>query len=205
MEGVCLALAGASFALIANAVSPRGLRISRDYFHLADSPRAVATPAKPAPSGANHDSPDQLLAASLKAVGLGLIGGDEALRLFHDPRREQDLVLFIDAREEDLYAAGHIPGAFEFNHFHPEKYITAVVPACQIAQQIVVYCNGGSCDESKFAALTLRDYLPDISKTNLLIYGGGMTEWSTNGLPIELGERNSGRLLDPRPVVSHQP
>ncbi|HWH72296.1 MAG TPA: rhodanese-like domain-containing protein, partial [Candidatus Sulfotelmatobacter sp.] len=57
---------------------------------------------------------------------------------------------------------------------------------------IVVYCNGGNCEDSELAATMLRD--AGIPKDKLLVYGGGMTEWTTNGLPVELGQRKSGNL-----------
>lgn len=191
LEALGVALVGTLVAFLANGLSPRGLVLDHDYFPSAGAAR-TSHPA----SGTHTNSPTEMLAASLKSVGLELIDSNQVLRLYHDPRRDQDLLLFVDAREEDPYAAGHIPGAFEFNHFHAEKYVATVIPACQVAQQIVVYCNGGNCDESRFAALALRDYLSGVSKTNLLIYGGGMTEWATNRLPVEIGERHSGRLLD---------
>ena len=197
IEGLCVALAGSLLAFLANAVSPNGLKLSRNY-HLTDSP--ISHPPV-GDTNTHTSSPAELLAANLMAVGLRLIDSNQVVRLYNDPRREQELVLFVDAREEDHYQAGHIPGAYEFNYFHPEKYVADVIPACQIAQEIVVYCNGGSCDESKLAALALRDYLTGVSKTNLIIYGGGITEWATNHLPIELGERKSGRLADPSAAV----
>lgn len=205
LEGLWVAFVGTTVAFLANAFSPRGLTLNRDYFHLASPQPSGNAVTNHAASRPRANSPEELLAASLKAVNLNLLGSNEVLHLFHDPRREQDLVIFVDAREADHYEAGHIPGAFEFHHFHPENSLATTIPACQIAQQIVVYCNGGNCDESKFAALTLRDYLSDVSKTNLFIYGGGMTEWTTNHLPVELGERNSGRLLDPDPAAAPRP
>jgi rhodanese-related sulfurtransferase len=56
----------------------------------------------------------------------------------------------------------------------------------------VIYCNGGDCDDSESAAITLRDV--GIANPKLFIYTGGITEWTTNGLPVEIGGRNSGNL-----------
>jgi hypothetical protein len=33
-----------------------------------------------------------------------------------------------------------------------------------------------------------------IPAAKLLVYGGGITEWTANGLPIEVGARKSGQL-----------
>jgi rhodanese-related sulfurtransferase len=72
-----------------------------------------------------------------------------------------------------------------------------VLPVCQTADQIVVYCNGGGCEDSEFAAVILGN--AGIPMTRLSVYGGGLWEWATNGLPIEIGERNSGNLRKPSP------
>ena len=67
------------------------------------------------------------------------------------------------------------------------------MPVCRKAEQIVVYCNGGDCDDSETAALLLRDM--GIPNQKLFVYGGGIAEWKANGLPVETGARNSGILL----------
>jgi len=138
----------------------------------------------------------QNLEAQLRAEGLNLADSNLVARLFHDPRVQQDLVIFVDARNNEEFQQGHIPGAFLFNHYHPETYLPTVWPACQAAQQIVVYCNGGNCDESILAARILKD-LPQIGGEKLFVYAGGITEWTTNGWPVEIGERKSGNLREP--------
>ena len=122
--------------------------------------------------------------------------GSQAAQLFQDPRFKQGSIVFIDARDEQHYQEGHIPGAYEFDPYRPEKYFAAVLPVCKAAEQIVVYCNGGDCDDSESAALLLRDV--GIANQKLFVYGGGITEWTTNGLPVETGERNSGNLRNAR-------
>jgi rhodanese-related sulfurtransferase len=102
------------------------------------------------------------------------------------------LVVFVDARDDQHYQEGHVPGAYQLDHYRPEKYLAPVLLVCQTAHQIVVYCNGGDCEDSEFTAITLRD--AGILREKLLIYGGGLTEWLTNGLPVEIGPRNSGNL-----------
>jgi len=69
-----------------------------------------------------------------------------------------------------------------------------VLGACQNAEKVVVYCNGGDCEDSQFAAVTLRD--TGVPKEKLFVYPGGMAEWATNGWPIEIGARKSGVLRD---------
>jgi rhodanese-related sulfurtransferase len=196
-EGVLVAVVGAALAFAANALSSRGLQLSRDYFpgsKLTAPNPVVATDATGAPA-TKTNSPLESLSERLREDGLQLAGSNQVAQFFHDPRREQDLVIFIDARDEEHYRAGHIPGAYHFDRFHPEDYLTNVIQVCLMAQQMVFYCNGGECDDSEHAAIMLRDSI-GIPKEKLFVYGGGITEWAADGLPIELGERNSGQLTN---------
>ena len=70
-----------------------------------------------------------------------------------------------------------------------------VLPLCLNAQKIVVYCTGGACEDSEFAALMLRD--SGVPAENLYVYIGGMAEWTTNALPVEAGPRGSGQVTRP--------
>ena len=67
-----------------------------------------------------------------------------------------------------------------------------MLPPCLLAGQVVDYCTGGDCEDSEFAALTLSN--AGVPKKKLFVFGGGMTEWATNGLPVEVGKRKSGNL-----------
>jgi rhodanese-related sulfurtransferase len=195
-EGALVAVIGAVLAFAANGFSPRGLQLTRDYF-------PGARPVLPVPAGTNvagtasaqTNSPLEALATRLREHGLQLADSNQVAQLFGDPRRGRDEVIFIDARDEEHYTAGHIPGAYLFDRFRPESYLTNVVAVCLTAQQIVFYCNGGDCDDSEHAAIMLRDSM-GLAKEKVLVYGGGFNEWMTNGLPVELGARNSGQLTN---------
>jgi len=78
------------------------------------------------------------------------------------------------------------------DNYHPERYLATVYPACQPAQEIIVYCNGGNCEDSKQAAVLLSD--AGLPKEKLAVYVGGITEWEANHLPVETGQRQSGAL-----------
>lgn len=192
-----MAVIGAALAFAANALSSRGLQLTRNYF--PGTSLTLPNPAASAhPTGtpvATTNSPLELLSESLRANGLQLADSNQVAQFFHDPRRELDEVIFIDARDDEHYRAGHIPGAYHFDRFHPEDYLTNVVQVCQTAQQIVFYCNGGDCDDSEHAAIMLRDSM-GLPKQKLFVYGGGITEWIANGLPLEVGARNSGQFTN---------
>jgi rhodanese-related sulfurtransferase len=182
-----VAAAGLAVALAANFISPRGLALGRNYF-----PQKTDEPSLAAGTNLMALSPAQRLAAELKAKGLQPVDAGRAAQLFRDPRFKQNAVVFIDARDEPHYLEGHIPGAHEFDPYRPEKYFTDVLPLCQSAAQIIVYCNGGDCDDSEAAAILLRDV--GIPNSKIFVFGGGFGWWKTNGLPVESGARNSGNV-----------
>jgi rhodanese-related sulfurtransferase len=192
LEALLVAALGAVVAFATNAVSPRGLKLTQDYFHgeTAPLPRPKTNPAQFITTTTN--SVVDPVVARLKEKGLQVVNGDQAAELFHDPLYQKGGIIFIDARNDEHYHGGHIPGAYQFDNYHPENFMGAVFPVCQSAQKIIVYCTGGNCEDSQFAALTLRDAQIPIEK--LFVYTGGITEWTNRGYAIELGERNSGRL-----------
>lgn len=198
VETVLLALVGVAFALAANALSPRGLKLSRNYFPGSEKKPATALAAHSAShTAATNASPAKAaafdpIAQRLEQRGLQLVSSKAAFELFNDPAYQQGLIVFIDARDDEHYQAGHIPGAWQFNHYRPENYLPAVLPVCLVAQKVVVYCTGGQCEDSEFAAIMLRDN--GVPGENLFVYTGGMTEWKAQGHPVELGPRSSGQI-----------
>jgi len=190
LEAVLVAVVGAAFALAANRISPRGLRLARNYFPTGtnDAVRASGGAGPPEPAAGTNSaalSSPPPPAAPMKQGELQLIDGRQAAQLFHDARRPPGVIMIVDARDEEHYRAGHVPGAYEFDPYHPERYFPAVLPVCRAAEQIVVYCNGGDCEDSKTAVLLLRDV--GIPNRKLFIYTGGITEWTNNHLPMETG------------------
>jgi len=197
LEALLVGAIGLALALAANALSPRGLSLRRDYFPgtVTATPAAVTNldgGASAPESGATPALTQPQLAARLAAKGLRLIDSTEARRLFEDPRRELELVVFVDARNDAHYLEAHVPGAYQFDHYYPERYLPTVVPVCHQAEDIVVYCSGGDCEDSEFAALALTD--AGVPATRLSVYGGGIEAWRTNGWPVEVGPRGSGDL-----------
>jgi rhodanese-related sulfurtransferase len=191
LEALLVAAVGAIVAFGANALSPHGLRLTKDYFHGETHPvsRAITNQTSAVAAGTNA-APDSVV-ARLKEKGLQVVNGEQAAELFHDPLYQQGAIIFIDARNDEHYQGGHIPGAYQFDNYHPENYMGAVLPICQSAQKIVIYCNGGNCEDSQFAALTLRDV--QIPNEKLFVFTGGITEWTNRGYSVEQGDRNSAR------------
>ena len=188
LEAMLVAAVGLAFALAANALSPRGLRLSRNYFPGDHKPVVVASPDGHSGAGASTNQLSAVL-ERLRRQNLQSVTSNDVTELFRDPRYEQGVVVFVDARNDPEYQAGHIPGAWQFNHYRAEAYLPTALPVCLAAEKVVVYCNGGECEDSEFAAIVLRD--AGVPRENLFVYTGGVSEWMTNGLPIETGARRN--------------
>lgn len=189
-QALVVALAGVATGLLANALSPRGLSLSRNYF--PDTPVAGATATSPS-AGVRPAAPAAAPARSKR--GLPLIDQQRTAELFRDPRRTEGLILFVDARAPEPYARGHIPGAYPLDHYRLELYLTDLIGVAHLAQEIVVYCHGGECEDSDLAASDLQQLGVPASKIS--IYAGGFDEWQRAKLPVETGARGSGTRPSP--------
>jgi rhodanese-related sulfurtransferase len=198
LEAILVAALGLVFALAANALSPRGLRLSRNYFPGDPARDDVAPSGVHSKSAQTNEISTNRLSAVLERLrqqNLLSATSNEVIELFRDPRYEQGVVVFIDARNDQDYQAGHIPGAWQFNHYRAEAHLPTVLPVCLAAQKVVVYCKGGECEDSEFAAIVLRD--AGVPRENLFVYTGGISEWMTNGLPVEIGVRGNADRVAP--------
>ncbi len=186
-----VAISGALLGFAANALSPRRLNLTRNYFPDLRSAATNAVAGTNVVGGLTASNAPSVLQL-LQQVGLRAANSNDAAQFYTDPRRQLNLLAFIDARTDEHYQQGHIPGAYLLDWYRVENYIPTVLPACQMAQEIMVYCNGGECDDSIKAATFLRE--AGVPADKLRVYVGGFSEWSTNRMPIELGQRNSGNV-----------
>jgi rhodanese-related sulfurtransferase len=184
-------------AFLANGFSPRGLALNRDYFQSDRADLSTITTSAQAHGGStNPPSVLELIAGQLRQEGIGLVDRKQMEMLSKDSRLSQGLIIFIDARDDEHFQGGHIPEAYQLDYYRPTAYLGTVLPLCQTAEQIVVYCNGGDCEDSKHTAIFLRN--AGIPASKLFVYAGGIMEWTTNGLPVETGQRQSGTPGQPK-------
>ena len=86
-------------------------------------------------------------------------------------------ILFIDARDEEEFAEGHIKGATvapstpELVQLFPDR-----------SSAIVTYCSGGDCDVSQELA---EELMYDWEYERIFVYLGGWPEWKRAGYPVE--------------------
>jgi rhodanese-related sulfurtransferase len=195
LEAVVVVLAAAAFAFAANDISPRGLKLERNYFpggtNQAVAPAPISHPSTAA-ANTNQEPPVDEVDQRLKDKGLQPVSRARAMELFHDPRLQEGMIVFVDARDPGHYNDGHIPGAYQLDPYHPEQQLAGALTACQAAEQVVVYCTGGECEDADTTAILLRD--DGVPNQKLFVYGGGYTDWTENHLPVEQGARNSGNV-----------
>jgi len=83
----------------------------------------------------------------------------------------------VDVREQDEYAAGHLPGALHLSKGVIERDIEKNMADPEAV--IVCYCGGGS--RSALAAESLRR----MGYTSVISMAGGMRDWKAAGYPVE--------------------
>ena len=91
-------------------------------------------------------------------------------------------VLFVDARDEGYYQAGHIKGAMK-NIFLYEL-IFKIEEKQNKDTPLVVYCGDPGCGDSEQLAYDFKD----MGFTKLYVFKGGWLEWSKAGYPSEVGK-----------------
>ncbi|MBC8346672.1 MAG: rhodanese-like domain-containing protein [Candidatus Marinimicrobia bacterium] len=104
---------------------------------------------------------------------LAAISLSQAKNLFDDG------TLFVDARDDAYYTAGHIQGALK-TAFLMELIFT--IEAIQDKNApLVVYCGDPGCGDSEDLAYNLQDS----GFNKLYVFKGGWLEWSKAGYPSE--------------------
>lgn len=96
---------------------------------------------------------------------------------------DRKAAIFIDARRQDQFAEGHIPGSLNIYAYEFADNIHQVAPLPK-EKLIVVYCDGGACELSH----DLADELTQFGFSKVVIYSGGWEEWSKTDYPKATGE-----------------
>jgi len=137
-------------------------------------PEAVVTPSLGAPAGAKAFPPHPDKASAD-------ISGEDVMEL-----HARKTVPFLDARRTSVYRDGHIAGARPFSVWESdvdEKVKAYFAEGTDQSAPIVVYCSGGTCEDSHMLAEKL--YL--VGFDNVLIYKDGYPDWIQRGLPVTKG------------------
>ncbi len=88
---------------------------------------------------------------------------------------------FLDARTNDEFKAGHIPGARSLPFYDLQKFKDSALDGLSADSPIIIYCEGIGCELSFF----LGRELVSGGFTHVRIFYGGYPEWSKAGLPVD--------------------
>jgi len=110
------------------------------------------------------------------------ISGEEAAK------KLQGGAIFFDARRSGEYRGGHIAGARTLSVWEAgldegiQRFFAEGHPP---GEDIVVYCNGGECEDSH----TLAQKLFLAGFDHVSVYRDGFPDWKQRGLPIHEGDK----------------
>jgi rhodanese-related sulfurtransferase len=88
-------------------------------------------------------------------------------------------VLWVDARADADYAAGHIPGAMALNEDQWDDLLPGLLDKWDPGRKIVVYCSSLSCQTSREVARRLRE---EVNLPNVFVLQGGWEAWQREEL-----------------------
>ena len=120
-----------------------------------------------APDAAQAAEPDNTADTQEEQPTAKDVTYEQVARLVKDPN-----VLFIDARNADEYAQGHIRDARNYFTHDFEKHIPEIMQIDR-DRRIVVYCGGGACELSH----ELAGNLVNFGFRRVFVYTGGWDEW----------------------------
>ena len=184
LESLALAVVAAAAGFAVNGVRASGaVNFARDYF-----PKVKAAPeSTDAAVSADGQEGTHLSDTAEPPCDHPFrdISFDDAVAIFMDPNTAAGVNVFLDARSERLYAEGHIPGAIQADHYRLEECIDRTLGHVECAEKVVVYCNGGDCEDSLFLCTDLSEF--DVPDNKLFLYKGGWEEWVEKGMPVAEG------------------
>ena len=91
--------------------------------------------------------------------------------------------LFVDARDGQVFAEGHIKGAVSLPIGLYEEKLEAFIMKYPTSTRIIAYCSGRTCQDSHELAQILLQF--DYENVNVFI--DGFPAWQKNGYPVETG------------------
>jgi rhodanese-related sulfurtransferase len=90
-------------------------------------------------------------------------------------------VVFVDARSQEDYEDGHIPGALSLPVGEFDERIEYFLNQYSPDTRIVTYCSGRTCEDSH----NLARLLSEAGFTHVTVFIDGFPGWEAQGFPIE--------------------
>jgi rhodanese-related sulfurtransferase len=89
--------------------------------------------------------------------------------------------LFIDARDNEAFEAGHIRGALSLPPDEFDSRIESILDRYPLEHHIITYCSGRSCEDSHYVAQLLIEF--GYEKVSVMM--DGFVGWEEKGFPVE--------------------
>lgn len=169
-----------------------------DATETSEEPSAGADAAiDPSNEAANEGNTHDAVALESKGSGhlqhdYQTIEYDDIAALVDDPMTQAGLNVFVDARNEQAFGDGHLPGAMLCNPYQVPEYVDrqydgqSFLDRVLAAEKIVVYCGGGDCADSIFMCRELMTL--DVPYNNIYLYEGGWKDWTARGGTTSKGD-----------------
>ncbi|MDP1591490.1 MAG: rhodanese-like domain-containing protein [Prosthecobacter sp.] len=114
-----------------------------------------------------------------------------ALYLVQEPLRDDEVsmqaiqerwkgdVLWIDARIQEQFDAGHVPGALLLNEQKFDEQLFGHLDTLQTnTKPVIIYCSAAKCEASRHVLERLKQTLP---VENVFVLKGGWQAWKAAG------------------------
>jgi len=165
-------------AFTVNAQRSDGLDLGRNYFGTRQGPPEPSAPAPPAKRPVeNHGQAGTHMADH----GFQTVSLEEAFEYYE---RGDTSILFVDARDDAHFEQCRVPNAVQFDYYRPDDYVDKVIAFAEEAEVVILYCNGGTCEDSLLAAQYLTSEIDSpIDFDKVYVFEGGIQNWTTAGLP----------------------
>ncbi|MEM0983959.1 MAG: rhodanese-like domain-containing protein [Planctomycetota bacterium] len=149
----------------------------------AETPASQQASADEPAGGVLSNMPEASILDDLldRRIGLGT-----AMALFGRASTTGEPIWFLDARRQEDFERGHIPGALSMpaSRVASGEGVFALIDAgAADTDLLVIYCTGGDCDASENTAALLERG----GFTNFAILEPGFSEWQGAGMPVETG------------------
>ena len=146
-----------TLAVVVNFLSPKGIALVGQW----DSSKGVITAS---PTGPEGWEPEEINSVA------------QAKEIFDNGN-----VLFVDARSQDNYEDGHLPGAVSLPVGQFDEQIESFLNQHSTDARIVTYCSGRTCEDSH----NLAQFLSDVGYTHVRVFIDGFPGWEAEGYPVE--------------------
>ncbi len=179
IDAVVFLLAAGGVGLAVNSQRENGLDLWRDYFPKSALPATPPQTDPPPIAGTPPTAP----AAATPPHEFQTVTLAQAYAYW---QTADSSVLFVDARSDDAYSVCRIPSAVQFFYYYPARYLADLMAQAPEADVIIIYCNGGDCEDSLQTARYLANDLAEpIDYERLYVFEGGVQEWLKAGYPLE--------------------